>query len=394
MAEEKRKRPVIDDGDDEDEDIAPVVEEEPVGESVEEPVEEPVEDEEEQQDIGDLFGDDDADQQQEQEHGSDDEGEDDAENQFLVQAEEEQREVRIGEDDIVRHPPKFAYGTDTYLAKVPRFLHVNPSRFDANEYLKQVENLKGLDKDEMMLKRLHDENTIRWRYTKLGNETLTAESNAQFVEWEDGSFSLKLGDEFFDVLESSLNETFLTTFDNESEVKPTLYIADGSVNKTMKLVPTSTNSKIHKSLSVIKSRQTVKPQAQSVVVEVDPEKEARRLEKQFDDRVRERRRAQQKLEQEQEKSGAGSVVRSSYSRESYVREEDYDEEDGFIDDDEEEEELEDVDENVDEDSEAADDDDDDDATERLQKVKQQGAAQYDQEVQRKKRRVIEESDEE
>jgi RNA polymerase-associated protein LEO1 len=372
-----------------------------------------VDEQEEEGGLDDLFGDD-VDEQPADENGvvhDSDEDDDDHEgnetlqrgeyDQFSVQKNEEPRELRVKDEDVVRHPPKFAYGNDTYIAKVPRFLHVDPSRFDAGDYLLCLEKLKkkGLSKEELDFKRLHDENTIRWRFSEASGETLAAESNSQFIEWEDGSFSLKLGDEYFDVLESSLHDTFLATYDNETDQDSVLYVADGSINKTMKFVPTSTNSKIHKKLTnVIKSRQQTKPGAQSVVIEVDPEKEARKLEKQFEEKVRERRRQQLKLEKEQEKGGGSnaSPAGRSYTREHYSRQEEYDEEDEFIDDDEDEDDvLEDVDENLEDvDENLEDDEDDEDAAERLRRVKQQGAAKYEEDaaVTRKKRRVIEDDE--
>lgn len=336
----------------------------------------------------------------------DDDDDEDNEDQFLVQEHEEPRELRITDEEVIRHPPKFHYGETTYIAKVPRFLHVQPSRFDSGDYLGYLEELKKdtqLDNDSKALKRLHDENTVRWRYTtKEGEETLSAESNAQFVEWSDGSFSLKLGGEYFDVLESTVNETFLVTTDASKPIEndgSTLYLADGAINKSMKFVPTSTKSQIHKKLTTaIQARQQTKPGAQSVVVEIDPEKESRRLEKQFEDRVRERRRQMLKLEKEQEKGGLGSSNGGSVNR-SYTREyrnvDNYDDEDGFVveEDDEDEDEAG-FDDDDDDDLEDVDEDDEDEeAAERLKRVKQLGSEQYGNDsVARKKRRVIDDDE--
>lgn len=52
--------------------------------------------------------------------------------------------------------------------------------------------------------KLKVENTIRWRevFDKDGN--IVKESNARFIKWSDGSLSLHLGSEIFDVYKQPL----------------------------------------------------------------------------------------------------------------------------------------------------------------------------------------------
>ena len=44
------------------------------------------------------------------------------------------------------------------------------------------------------------ENTIRWRYSKDKDGEEIKESNCRFVRWSDGSLSMHLGNEVFDVV--------------------------------------------------------------------------------------------------------------------------------------------------------------------------------------------------
>ncbi|CDR43158.1 CYFA0S11e00870g1_1 [Cyberlindnera fabianii] len=429
--EEKRKRAVIADDDDEDIDV-PVAAENADADVEENTTEnnnngdaEPsadadVDDDAEDDGMGDLFGDDDeedtgaADDGNVDSRPADDDGivhdsdeEDSDRDQFLVPAEEVKRELRVGELDIVRHPPKFDNKDgDIFTARVPKFLKVDPTRFDGTEYLKHLEQISGQTSEQAELRRLQDENTIRWRFTKQSNESLTAESNAQIVEWEDGSFSLKLGDEYFDVLQSGLKDTYLVTTDDDikkGEEQVTVpYVSDGAVNKTMKFVPTSTNSAIHKKLTTaIRSRQQTKATTQSVFVDIDPALEAKRLEKEQEDRLREKRRQQLRLEKEQERLGSAGpgATRDTYTPHYSRVHDEYENDDGFIDDGDEDAEEEDDDdalEDVDEDEDDDNEDEDDLAAERLKRVKEAGAAQYqdtEEEVQtRKKRRVIEDDE--
>lgn len=48
------------------------------------------------------------------------------------------------------------------------------------------------------------ENTIRWREILDDEGNIKKESNARFVKWSDGSFSLHLGGEIFDVYKQPL----------------------------------------------------------------------------------------------------------------------------------------------------------------------------------------------
>lgn len=337
---------------------------------------------ENEDDVDNLFGDDDdeedgqdraIDSRPANEDGivEDDEDEDDFRRddgrEFAVEESKPQRELRSIDLDVVRHPPKFAH-TDgkLYDAKVPNFLEVDPTRFEGKPYLETlVEQAKTLTKDEVELNRLRAENTIRWRYAKDSNGELINESNAQVIEWSDGSLSLKLGDEYFDVIQSDLTDTFLATYSEESGLLTT----DGVFTNSLKIVPTSTNSKIHRKLtSAIQARQQTKPGAQSVFVDKDPEQEARRLEKQQEQLIRERRRKELKEKKESERYDSDTPRPGQrISRESY-----YAAPRGFRDEYEEDDFM------VDDEDDVEEDDEEDDlaAAERLRRVKNEGAAKY------------------
>lgn len=52
--------------------------------------------------------------------------------------------------------------------------------------------------------KLKVENTIRWREFLDDEGNMKKESNARFVRWSDGSYSLHLGGEIFDVYKQPL----------------------------------------------------------------------------------------------------------------------------------------------------------------------------------------------
>ncbi len=62
------------------------------------------------------------------------------------------------------------------------------------------------------------ENTIRWRYSidEAGNEV--RESNARIVRWTDGSMSLYLGGEIFDINKQTLSGEYSHLFVRQGQL--------------------------------------------------------------------------------------------------------------------------------------------------------------------------------
>lgn len=82
-------------------------------------------------------------------------------------------------------------------------MRVDSKPFHPDIYLgpEHDEDAGGSTQDSMSIK-LRVENTLRWRWTKdqLGQEV--RQSNARIVRWSDGSLSLRLGKELFDINQS------------------------------------------------------------------------------------------------------------------------------------------------------------------------------------------------
>lgn len=62
----------------------------------------------------------------------------------------------------------------------------------------------ALDEEGKTRVRLKVENTIRWKYDKDSEGNLYKLSNARMVKWSDGSMSLYLGNEIFDVYKTQM----------------------------------------------------------------------------------------------------------------------------------------------------------------------------------------------
>lgn len=98
-------------------------------------------------------------------------------------------------------------GKTLHYVKLPNFLSVETRPYDNQTYEDEIDEDEVLDEEGRARLKLKVENTIRWR-KKINEDGTEAtdelgkpirESNARVVRWSDGSMSLHLGDEIFDV---------------------------------------------------------------------------------------------------------------------------------------------------------------------------------------------------
>lgn len=325
----------------------------------------------------------------------------DYEGQSEEEFEKKYKEVDV---EIVNHvvPYKTANAADDktiYYAKVPQFLTIDPIPFDPLTFQKKVEErmAKYSSKEDQLGDRLIEENTIRWRYSRDKDQRVFKESNAQIIQWSDGSFSLKIGDEYTDILVNNTENTYLTVSHEDQELIQC--VEGGEITKSLMFVPTSTNSKVHQALSKAVARRDEREQhgPSTYIVRMDPELEKRELEKKHDQILRERRKKQLKQKLEQENAGESPEpqfnLQKSLPRRRNLDEYEYD--DGFVaEDDEEELEEEEDEEFSDErnasgsDSEDSDSEQESKNAEKLKKVKQAGTEEYQTEDSHTKKRRI------
>lgn len=339
------------------------------------------------EEIDDLFGDD--------EEGS--EGIDDVEAGEAAESGEEAADEEIEEETLQRaeltlprHPRShLPLNNDVSLFNLPRFLSVDPEPFAPNTFEEQIEQYLAREKEEEKLrgghagiknsvqfKKLQLLNTIRWRYAKTPDGGLSKQSNAKIVEWEDGTMSLKLGNEYFEI-RTNRNDDEMLAFQGGQVLMG--YVG---LNKSIKVLPPSTKSIAHKILaSTIQSnmKSSRGKKINTMVTRVDPELKARETERAQREIERARRKQQAKIEEEEERlrrDQPGEAAATTYGDieigEEEEEEEDYIpsagghgqyEKDDFVVDDEEE-------------IEERDDDELDEAAERLRQVKREGAQKY------------------
>ena len=104
-------------------------------------------------------------------------------------------------------------GKELNFIKLPNFLSVDTKPFDPNFYEDEIDEDDCIDEEGKARLKLKVENTIRWRYAKDKEGKEIKESNCRFVRWSDGSMTMHLGNEVFDVfkmpIEGETNHLFV-----------------------------------------------------------------------------------------------------------------------------------------------------------------------------------------
>ncbi|CAD6645719.1 HN1_G0038810.mRNA.1.CDS.1 [Saccharomyces cerevisiae] len=300
--------------------------------------------------------------------------------------------------ELVRHiiPTKAnvnetASHNEIFYARIPNFLTIDPIPFDPPSFEAKVNERasNSASREDQLDDRLIDENTVRWRYSRDKDQHVFKESNTQIVQWSDGTYSLKVGEECTDILVNDTSNTFLTVSHDQQELIQCY--EGGEIKKTLMFIPTSTNSKIHQKLSkaVIRRNQRQSKGPGTYIVSMDPEVEKKELERKQSQILRDRRRRQLKEKEKQESPDAAfeTGFRKQNSPTTYgaSRRNEYEEDDFLVDDDEEEEAAFDDEEDDNEEEEEEEDADEENAS-RLRNLKREGAAMYREEEEEEKDR--------
>lgn len=344
----------------------------------------------------DINGIDQDDANAEEEEQDEDEEEDEEE---LEEAMEQ--ELKEADISLQRHPrshiPK---DHNAYSFPLPRFLFVDPNPFNPNNFEQEVKDFVKSNtamtdqsqqtlKSSMQFKKLQFLNTIRWRYAKSNENELFKQSNANIVEWDDGSMSLKLGTQYFDIKKNK-NDDNIVAFQNGETLMSLL-----NLNNQIQILPPSMKSKAHQFLASTLSKNMKLKRSKTIntiVTSEDPEAKAREVSRVQKEIEKAKRRQLAKIQLQEEQMGRSSnrsspsIGSSSYGMGIDADEDDdeYDDvdedDDGFIDDNDQ--------------LEVDDDDELDKAAERLKQVKRKGAEKYRSSVGEEKEEEEEEEAEE
>ncbi|KAF9648886.1 Leo1-domain-containing protein [Thelephora ganbajun] len=99
--------------------------------------------------------------------------------------------------------PKSSDG-QSWVIRIPNFVKVDSKPFHPDTYVgpdQEDEELAGAEnsRESSMSIKLKVENTLRWRWVKDEDGNYQRQSNSRIIRWSDGSLSLLLGKELFDI---------------------------------------------------------------------------------------------------------------------------------------------------------------------------------------------------
>merc|ERR1719468_1246124 len=172
-----------------------------------------------------------------------------------------------------------ALGREMHFVKLPNFLSIESRPFDPDTYEDELddENANQQDEEGRNRTKLRVENTIRWRDTGEMDEEgkPIRESNARMVKWSDGSYSLHLGNEIFDVHKQPLQSDF-----NHLFIRQGTGLQGQAVFKTkLSFRPHSVDSHTHKKMTLSMADRSSKSNQIKVISHVGNNPEEGRWEK-------------------------------------------------------------------------------------------------------------------
>ncbi|QRV88597.1 RNA polymerase-associated protein LEO1 [Ceratobasidium sp. AG-Ba] len=106
--------------------------------------------------------------------------------------------VREAEVNIPKLPLPTSSDGQYWMMRMPNFLKLDTKPFHQDTYEGPQEDYEGEERKESAIM-LDVTNTIRWRWVQGEDGEMKKESNSRIVRWSDGSMSLQLGTEIFDI---------------------------------------------------------------------------------------------------------------------------------------------------------------------------------------------------
>lgn len=163
---------------------------------------------------------------------------------------------------------------DIHFVKLPNFLSVDLKPFDRDTYEDEIDEEETLDEEGRQRLKLKVGNTIRWRkYINDKGETVQ-DSNARFIRWSDGSLSLHLGSEIFDVYKQPLQNDH-----NHLFIRQGTGLQGQAVFRTkLTFRPHSTDSFTHKKMTMSLADRSQKTAGIKILTQVGHDPEAERAE--------------------------------------------------------------------------------------------------------------------
>ncbi|PAV77011.1 hypothetical protein WR25_00128 [Diploscapter pachys] len=174
----------------------------------------------------------------------------------MVPEEAEQEESQapiIHQIEMSKAEVNFEDEEGQYFAKMPNFLSIETRPFDPENYDEDDDDDQLVDEEGRNRLKLRVENTIRWRYAEpvgegenvIPDEERKKESNSKIVKWSDGTMSLYLGNEIFEIQALPLtNYTHLYVRQSAGLIGQAVF------EKKLQFRPHSTESSTHRKITM------------------------------------------------------------------------------------------------------------------------------------------------
>lgn len=221
---------------------------------------------------------------------------------------EEREKTPIPETRIDVEIPRIAadLGKDIHFVKLPNFLSVDTRPFDPETYEDEIDEEETLDEEGRQRLKLKVGNTIRWRkYINDKGETVQ-DSNARFVKWSDGSLSLHLGSEIFDVYKQPLQADH-----NHLFIRQGTGLQGQAVFRTkLSFRPHSTDSFTHKKMTMSLADRSQKTAGIKILTNVGMDPDAERAEnlRKEEDSLRQLMRQRKPVKSKRTKRSSGGAA--------------------------------------------------------------------------------------
>ena len=196
-------------------------------------------------------------------------------NQFDEDEDEQvpETETRI---DITIPKINVDLGKESHFVKLPNFLSVDTHPYDPSWYEDEIDEDETCDDEGRARMKLKVENTIRWRNVSDADGNMSKESNARIIKWSDGSMSLHLGSEIFDIHKQQL----LSGDNNHLYIRQGIGLQGQTVFKTkLTFRPHSTDSFTHKKMTLSLADRSQKTLKIRVLPNVGEDPEANRTDR-------------------------------------------------------------------------------------------------------------------
>lgn len=206
-------------------------------------------------------------------------------------------------------------GDEIFFVKLPNFLSVETKPFDSAFYEDEIDDDEVLDEEGRARLKLKVENTIRWRSTKDFEGNDVKESNARIVRWSDGSLSLHMGNEIFDIfkmpIEGLQNHLFVQ--------QGTGLQAKSVFKEKLTFRPHSTKSQTHLKMTMSIADRVSKSQKIRLipVTERDPEAARQEMTKKEEERMRAQLRRESQQRRIRERSHSKGLTANYLESERY-----------------------------------------------------------------------------